>query len=195
MCRAKSTSSTQRRPLPELKKVYVYDNREAAADALIDELQTEVPFTLIKGKSPEEVTKSCEVLSSATIILKDPLSVVKKEWVSAGQTILPCDLNTFWDPEIARSAGKYIVDSIEEHELFEQMGYFPAGLAPIAGETGEVLAGVKPGREHADELILNSNIGMAVCDVTVGRAIYDRALATETGTLLNLKPSPRNARS
>ncbi len=63
-------------------------------------------------------------MSSATIILRDPLKVVKKEWVRKGQTIIPCDLNTFWDPEICRMADKYIVDSKEEHKLFEGMDTF-----------------------------------------------------------------------
>lgn len=61
--------------------------------ALINELQSEVPSTLIKGKGPE----------------------------------------------IARCGDKYMVDSIEEHEIVEQMGYFSAGLAPIAAETGTLL--------------------------------------------------------
>ncbi|QIM19576.1 ornithine cyclodeaminase family protein [Leucobacter coleopterorum] len=172
--------------LPGLKTVYVYDTREEAADALIAELQGEVPFTLVKGASAEAVAKSAEVLSSATLIIKEPLSVVKDEWISAGQTILPCDLNTFWDPRISQRADKYIVDSIEEHELFAEMGYFPDGLPAIAAETGEVIADVKQGRENADQIIVNSNIGMAVCDVVVGRAIYDRAVALGAGTALSL---------
>ncbi|AOT03426.1 ornithine cyclodeaminase family protein [Arthrobacter sp. U41] len=172
--------------LPDLKTVYVYDNREAAADALIAELQGQVPFTLVKGESIEAVVKSSEVLSSATVILKEPLAAVKDKWVSAGQTILPCDLNTFWDPKTTKRADKYIVDSIEEHELFANMGYFPGGLPTIVAEIGEVIADVKLGRENSDQLIVNSNIGMAVCDVVVGRAIYDRAIAQRIGTTLAL---------
>ena len=103
------------------------------------------------------------------------LAVVKDEWVGAGQTILPCDLNTFWDPRTTKRADKFIVDSIDEHELFAEMGYFPDGLPTIVAETGEVLADVVAGRENPDQLIVNSNIGMAVYDVVVGKAIYDRA--------------------
>jgi len=106
-------------------------------------------------QDPEEVVKSCEVLSSAAVMLKIPLSVVKQEWVSKGQTILPCDLNTFWGPAIAKKADKYIVDSIDEHKLFEEMGYFPDGLPDIYCETGEIIAGLKKGREPKDELIVN----------------------------------------
>jgi ornithine cyclodeaminase/alanine dehydrogenase len=78
------------------------------------------------------------------------------------------------------------VDSIEEHELFAKMGYFPDGLPMIYGETGEIIAGLKKGRERQDELILNSNIGMAVEDVALGREILNRALEMGIGRKLPL---------
>lgn len=170
--------------LPNLEAIYVYDTNEATADALIAELRAEIGVRIVRGTSVEAVVKDSEVLSSATVILKEPLSVVKDEWVSAGQTILPCDLNTFWDPRTAARADKYLVDSIEEHELFESMGYFPSGLPVIAGETGEVLGGLNPGRETSDEIIVNSNIGMAVCDIAVGKVILDRAQERFSGVIL-----------
>ncbi|MFE5326818.1 ornithine cyclodeaminase family protein [Embleya sp. NPDC056575] len=172
--------------MPRLETVHVYDTNEAAADALIAKLRPDLDLRIVKGESPEAVTKSAQVLSSATVILRQPLAVVKDEWVSAGQTILPCDLNTFWDPRTAHRADKYIVDSIEEHELFASTGYFPDGLPEVAAEIGEVLAGVKPGREHSDEIIVDSNIGMAVCDIAVGHAIMHRALEHGVGVRLPL---------
>ncbi|WP_431999533.1 ornithine cyclodeaminase family protein [Streptomyces sioyaensis] len=172
--------------MPRLETVHVYDTNGAAADALIATLQSELEVRIIKGASPEAVTKSAEVLSSATVILRWPLAVVKDAWVTTGQTILPCDLNTFWDPRTTRRADKYLVDSVEEHELFASMGYFPDGLPEVAAEIGEVLAGVKPGREHADEIIVNSNIGMAVCDIAVGNALLHRALERGVGVRLPL---------
>jgi ornithine cyclodeaminase/alanine dehydrogenase len=172
--------------LKKLKKIYVYDTREESMDRLIKEVQPLIDVEIVKGDSPEMVAKSCEVLSSATIILKEPIAAVKDEWVSKGQTILPCDLNTFWDPITSKRADKYIVDSIEEHELFNGMGYFPDGLPNIACETGEILAGNKKGRESKDELIVCSNIGMAVCDVVVGREVFNRALINDIGIKLGL---------
>lgn len=172
--------------LKKLNKIYIYDIREEAMDRLIKEVQPLIDVEIIKGKSPEEVTKSCQVLSSATVILLDPLAVVKDSWVSPGQTLLPCDLNTFWDPVTSKRADKYIVDSAEEHMLFADMGYFPDGLPRITCETGEVIAGVQKGRESQEELIVCSNIGMAVCDVVVGRAVLDRALKMGMGRKLPL---------
>jgi len=172
--------------LKKLKTIHIYDVKEAAMDALIAEVQPRIGAKIVKGASFEAVTKNCEVLSSATFIVKRPYAFVKAEWVSRGQTILPCDLNTFWDPAIAMHADKYIVDSAEEHQVFERAGYFPGGLPPITCETGQVLAGERPGRESRQELIVCSNIGMSVCDVVVGREVLNRALDLGLGLKLPL---------
>jgi len=171
--------------LKKLKKIYIYDINEAAMDNLIKVCQPNIDIPIVKG-TPEEIAKNCEVMSSATIIIKESLGVVKDEWISPGQTILPCDLNTFWDPQTQRRADKYIVDSIDEHKLFAGVGYFPDGLPKIYCETGEVLAGLVPGREKKEELIVCSNIGMAVCDVVVAREIFNRALERGVGNKLPL---------
>lgn len=171
--------------LKELEKIYIYDVREECMDNLINIVKNEVNVPIIKS-TPEEIAKECDVMSSATIILLEPLSVVKKEWVRKGQTILPCDLNTFWEPEICKMADKYILDSIEEHELFNQMGYFPDGLADITCETGEILAGLKPGRESKDDLIVCSNIGISVNDVVMGQFILTKAFEMGLGRKLPL---------
>lgn len=171
--------------MKKLKKIYINDISEEAMDNLIRICQPKLDVPIVKG-TPEEMAKNCEVLSSATIIIKESLSIVKDEWVSKGQTILPCDLNTFWDPVTQRRADKYIVDSAEEHELFAGMGYFPEGLPKANCQTGEVLAGVAKGRESKDELIVCSNIGMSVCDVVVAREIFNQALEKGVGRKLPL---------
>ncbi|MGL4483352.1 MAG: hypothetical protein ACRCUS_00210, partial [Anaerovoracaceae bacterium] len=172
--------------LKKLKRIYVYDVNESMADKLITDLSSEISVPIIKGESFEAVAKSCQVLSSATIITLDNFGCVKREWVGAGQTILPCDLNTFWEASVQRDADKYIVDSIDEHELFAGMGYFPEGLPEIYGETGEIVAGLKAGRENDNELIVCSNIGMSVFDVAMGKVIFDKALEEGKGQLLTL---------
>lgn len=172
--------------LKELEAIWIYDTFPASMDKLIAEVAEDVSVPILKASCPEELVKNCEVVSSATIIVREPLSIVKKEWVRKGQTILPCDLNTFWDPQIALTADKYLVDSIDEHVLFADMGYFPDGLPKIVGQTGEVLAGLVEGRTSPDELIVCSNIGISTNDVAMGQAILKKALETGIGTKMKL---------
>lgn len=172
--------------LPKLERIYAFDVHPEATRKLIADLQHEVPVEIVAGESFEQVAKTCEVLSSATLIVQEPIAAVKDEWVAAGQTLLPCDLNTFWDPATQRRADRYIVDSADEHRLFAEMGYFPGGLPTIACQTGEVLAGLAVGRRSPDELIVCSNIGMSVLDVALGKAILSRALELGLGVRLPL---------
>lgn len=174
------------RTLKKLKKIFVNDVRKNVAEEMVKKLKDEVPVEIVVCDSPEEMAKSCQVMSSATLIVQKPIAAVKDEWISKGQTILPCDLNTFWDPKTQLRADKYIVDSSDEHELFAGMGYFPDGLPKIHAQTGEVLAGLKSGRESADELIVCSNIGMSVFDVALGQAVMTRAFETGMGVKLPL---------
>ena len=170
--------------LPKLKKIYIYDTRPEAMDDLIAQVKGDVDVPIIKAKNPKEVAENCQVMSSATIILLEPIAAVKDEWVSAGQTILPCDLNTFWDPKTQKRADKFIVDSSEEHELFAQMGYFPDGMPKITCQTGEVIAGIAKGRENDKELIVCSNIGMSVFDIALAQFIFMKALDLNLGVKL-----------
>ena len=176
------------RTLSHLKKIFIYDIHEDAVRRAIEEVQPEIDVELVPAQSPQEIAEKCDTMSSATIILRDPLCVVKDEWISPGQTIVPCDMNTYFDLKTQYRADKYIVDSIEEHQLFADMGYFPAdkGLPEVYAQTGEILAGDKPGRESADELIVCSNIGISVNDIAMGHAILHKALETGTGTRLPL---------
>ncbi|MBU8817987.1 ornithine cyclodeaminase family protein [Mycolicibacterium goodii] len=172
--------------LDQLDEIVVYDRFPEVAEKMVAQIQGSLDIPIRVGNSVEEVVKECEVLSSATFIVREPQSFAKDEWVSAGQTIIPCDLNTFWAPEISHRADAYIVDSTDEHDLFVEMGYYPAGSPTITAETGEVLAGLKPGRVGSDQLIVNSNIGMAVCDMAVASAIHDAALTHGVGVTLEL---------
>ena len=90
--------------LKELEKIYIYDKFPESMDRFIEQVADEVKLPIIKASCPEEVVKNCEVLSSAAFIVREPMKLVRKEWIRKGQTILPCDLNTFWDPRIALTA-------------------------------------------------------------------------------------------
>jgi ornithine cyclodeaminase/alanine dehydrogenase-like protein (mu-crystallin family) len=53
-------------------------------------------------------------------------------------------------------------------------------------ELGDVLAGVRPGRQTADEVTLYKSTGSAFQDVVTARMIYDAAVAGKVGRDLDL---------
>jgi ornithine cyclodeaminase/alanine dehydrogenase len=172
--------------LPGLKTIYVYDIYESAADALIADLQKGIPAKIVKAASYEELVKNSPVFVTATVAKEGYDPVIMDPWISKGQTILMCDGHTLFDDKIFKKADKYIVDSREQTEQFVAYGYYPFGYPPIHAETGEVAAGKAAGRENADELIIANDFGMAVEEMFVVRALFDRALENGIGVKLPL---------
>jgi len=174
------------RVLTRLETIFVHDVYEPAMDRLVEELQPKVKARIVKAKSYEELVKNSRVVASATAITSKPEPKIRDGWILAGQTLLMCDMHSLYEDITMKRADKYFLDSIEEYELFEGYGYYPDGLPRICGETGEVAAGLKKGRENAGELIACNNVGMAVEDMMVARAVFVRALEAGTGTRLPL---------
>ncbi len=56
----------------------------------------------------------------------------------------------------------------------------------LLGELGDVLEGKLPGRGSDDEITLYKSLGIAVEDLASGRYVYQKALKTGRGTVLNL---------
>jgi len=64
-----------------------------------------------------------------------------------------------------------------------------AGAVQIEGvhaELGEIVAGRKPGRESADEVIVFDSTGMALQDVASAASVYEKAIRERAGTSLKL---------
>ena len=56
----------------------------------------------------------------------------------------------------------------------------------IVGEIGELLIGTKSGRNSVDEITLFKSLGLAIEDVACAEYLYEKALARNFGTWVNL---------
>jgi ornithine cyclodeaminase/alanine dehydrogenase-like protein (mu-crystallin family) len=74
------------------------------------------------------------------------------------------------DDEVLRRARLY-VDSREAAGT-ESGDVIAAGVQRVVGEIGEVVAGVTPGRQSAEEITLFKSLGLAVEDVVTADLVY-----------------------
>lgn len=56
----------------------------------------------------------------------------------------------------------------------------------IVGEIGEILLGTVPGRQSPEEITLFKSLGLAVEDLAAAQYVYQRAVAEDTGTAVEL---------
>lgn len=171
--------------LPHLEEIRVIDTFEPAVEALIERQQPHVRARIVKCGDYEQIAR-CDVVCSAAIIKQKPDPKFRDAWFGKGQTIITSDCHTFYEDATMKRADKYLLDSVAQHELLVGYGYYPWGLPKIYAETGEVLGGIKKGRERADELIVCNNVGMAVEDMMIARRIFDIALERGLGRIISL---------
>ena len=175
------------RVLPNLKKIKLIDRFPEATQKLIADLQPEVPgVELVAAESVEHLVRESLVVVSATAILAQPEPQVRDEWIEPGAFLAPVDFDSYWEWKTFERSDKFLVDSLAEMEYFMTVGYLEHGLPALHGEIGEVVAGVKPGRESDDELIIDMNIGMGVEDMVVGAELFKRAQERGLGRILPL---------
>jgi ornithine cyclodeaminase/alanine dehydrogenase len=172
--------------LEQLERIYIFDIFGEAMDRLIASCQADIRAPIVKCRSYEELAAQSEVIVSALPMRRPPDPPVRDEWIRKGQTLVCLDCHSTFADAICKRADKYFLDSRVQHELLAGYGYYPFGLPPVSGETGEMAAGIVRGREREDELIVVNNIGMAVEDILCARLVFERALQRGIGLKLPL---------
>jgi ornithine cyclodeaminase/alanine dehydrogenase len=85
---------------------------------------------------------------------------------------------------------KTIVDVLEQSASIGELHHaLDAGLmkrSDLYAELGEVVAGVKPGRTSAEEIIIFDSTGMALQDVIAAATVYEKAKQLKVGRVLDL---------
>ncbi|HLN85473.1 MAG TPA: hypothetical protein VK200_03405, partial [Candidatus Limnocylindrales bacterium] len=92
---------------------------------------------------------------------------------------------------VTLSQAKVVVDSraaimAECGDILLALKEKSVGDNVIHAELGEVLAGTKAGRRHANEITLYKSVGIAIQDVAAAQLVYRRALDQKVGTNVDI---------
>ena len=95
------------------------------------------------------------------------------------------------DEQTVLRAAKIVVDSreavlAEAGDLLVPMGKGLIDASAVYAEIGEIAAGIKPGRETAEEITFFKHVGIALLDVVTAKLAYERALAKNLGVEIDL---------
>jgi alanine dehydrogenase len=85
---------------------------------------------------------------------------------------------------------KVVCDVIEQcaamGDLHHALSAATMRIEDVHAELGQVVAGRRPGRESAEEVIVFDSTGMALQDVAASAVVYEKAMLENAGTLLRL---------
>jgi ornithine cyclodeaminase/alanine dehydrogenase len=172
-----------------LEKVLAYDNDEAQARRFARELGEELRTDVEAASELEKAVRQSDICITCTPS-KQPF--LKRDFVSPGTFIAAVGADSPEKQELEpslMSRNKIVVDILEQCAEFGELHHaLDAGLLTresVYAELGEVVAGTKPGRTSAEEIIIFDSTGMALQDVVAAAAVYEKAAAAGKGTLMN----------
>jgi 2,3-diaminopropionate biosynthesis protein SbnB len=171
-----------------VQEVYLFDQVINAAELMAEQLQTKFPqvkFHVVR--SAEEAVREGELVVTCTVT---DTPYIPFEWIRKGAFISNISIMDV-HKEVYLQADKVIVDDWEqsnrEKKVLNQLvleGKF--SREQLYAELGEIIIGAKPGRQHADEIIILNPMGMAIEDIACARLIYFLACKEDVGVKLPL---------
>ena len=180
----KTNAIALKEALPQISEVLLYDIFPEAALHAQEQLSSQLGIPVRTAQTPEEAARQSDILITATQKLTQP--IVRLEWLKEGVLCLPLESSRAWYNDVLFGVDKFINDDLEQARLYQRQGAFTGGIPDYYAETGEIIAGLKPGRENPLERIMVMNIGLGCEDIAFGKYIYEKAVKMGKGTRLEL---------
>ncbi|MDP2423076.1 MAG: alanine dehydrogenase [Bacteroidales bacterium] len=166
----------------KLQDILVYDVNEKSIELLSVEL--EKIGIKIRKAGLEEVSKQ-DILTTTTPS-RDP--IVKNEWVMPGMHInavgADAEGKEELDPTIYKRAKIVVDDWIQASHSGEINVPVAKGMitkSDIYGSLGEIVAGIKIGRENNEEITVFDSTGLGIQDLFTAVMVYEEALKRGAG--------------
>ena len=177
----------------DIERVWVYDVNPQAAERYAQEMagKGRVPADLSVASSPAEAAREADVLCTATTsqtpIFTDA-DLKPGVHINAVGSFTP-EMQEIPEQTVGRA--RLVVGSREAclAEAGDLIIPIRNGLiteADIYAELGEIAAGLKPGRDNADEITLFKSVGNAVQDVSVAKRVMEEARRLGLGVEVEL---------
>jgi ornithine cyclodeaminase/alanine dehydrogenase-like protein (mu-crystallin family) len=168
-----------------IRRAYAYDVIPEVQERFVHEMSEKLGIEVIGVSEPRKAVVESDLVVSSGPILKHPTPTIQKDWLQPGGFGSAVDFDSYWSPDALAQMDKISTDDHAQFQYYRTAGYFSQTPDPYA-DLGEIVAGLKPGRERVDERTLAINLGLALDDMAVAPRIYQTAKERGLGTWLPL---------
>lgn len=172
------------------KQIKVWSRSRSTSEKFVSEMINDVTIPIDIVENPQEAVRDTDIIYCNTRSRKP---IIMNEWICEGVHI-----NSFGsdapgkqelDPKILKRA-KVVVDSLEQCKAGGDINVpIAQGLMvpnDVYAELGDIVNGLKQGRETKDEITVMDSTGLAALDVVTFHYAYEKAIANGTGIHLEL---------
>jgi ornithine cyclodeaminase/alanine dehydrogenase-like protein (mu-crystallin family) len=173
------------RVLFPIHRVLAFDILPDVQERYVQEMAKKFDLEVIGVNDPREAVVSSDLVVTSGPILKHPIPTIQKDWLKEGAFGSAVDFDSYWMGEAMAQMDRISTDDHAQFQYYKSVGYFQTTPDPYA-DLGEIVAGLKPGRQSPTERTLAINLGLALDDMAVAPEIYQRAKEMGIGTWLEL---------
>jgi ornithine cyclodeaminase/alanine dehydrogenase len=167
-----------------IKRAYAYDVLPEVQERFVAEMTERLGLEVLGVKEPKQAVAGVDLVVTSGPILKRPAPVIDKDWLRPGAFGSAVDFDSYWSGEALAQMDRIATDDHAQFRYYRSAGYFQQTLEPYA-DLGELVAGIKPGRQDENERTLAINLGLALDDMAVAPTIHRRAKEKGLGIRLD----------
>ena len=168
-----------------IKRVMAYDVDAEAVSAYAEEIGSRFDLEVISVNTPREAVTGCDIVVTAGPILKTPHATIRKGWLNEGAFASLVDFDSYWHSDAMAETDKFCTDDIQQLRHYQQIGYFQ-NIPALYADLGDLVVGLKSGRETPSERTMTANLGLALDDMAVAPLIFRKAVEQGIGNWLPL---------
>jgi ornithine cyclodeaminase/alanine dehydrogenase len=168
-----------------IQRVYAYDVLPEVQEKFVADIKDQSGFEIIGVNEPKQAVVESDLVVTSGPILKHPTPIIEKNWLRPGAYGSAVDFDSYWTGEALAQMDRVSTDDHAQFRYYKSVGYFQQTPDPYA-DLGELVAGLKPGRQDENERTLAINLGLAMDDMAVAPTIFQRAKEMGLGMWLPL---------
>jgi alanine dehydrogenase len=179
-----------------LQKAYVFDIEDASSETFSRNFSDQLQVIPVKSNELATALSRSEIVVTCT---PSRHPYVQAKDIMPGTFIAAVGADSEEKQELCAdlvASGKVVVDLVEQSskigELHHAIGQNKMTIDDVHAELGMILAGQKPARESATEIIIFDSTGMALQDVAAASIVYEKALTKNLGMNFNFVESSGN---
>ena len=170
-------------------EIRVHSRRPESRNAFADRLTRDLGKNVTATADWETCVRDADIVVEASR-LERPEPKLKTAWIKRGAFVVPYGTMSAVELSLTDIMDKLVVDDwgqCKAGQFGSLRAHVDAGklsAQTLYAELGEIVAGLKPGRERDDETILLWHRGLSLSDIALGSAMLQKAKAMGIGQRL-----------
>jgi alanine dehydrogenase len=173
----------------DFDEIRVHSRREESRKEFAERLSRDLGKPVVATEDWKTCVEDADIVVEASRLL-EPAPLLKTEWIRKGAFVVPYGTMSAIELSLTDMMDKLVVDDwgqCKGGKFGSLRAHVEAGKlseTTLHAELGQIVAGLKPGRESDDETNLLWHRGLSLSDIALGHAMLEKARRLNIGQRL-----------